>query len=320
MSVRWGIIGVGDVVERKSGAALQQVPDSTVSAVMRRSGALAADFAARHNIDRWYDDAQELVDDDTVDAVYVATPPDSHAEHTIRAALAGKPVYVEKPMARTAMEADQMIAACEDAGLGLFVAYYRRALPRFVSAEQAVRAGEIGDVDRVEISLTRTDPGSGWRLDPSVAGGGLFMDLASHTLDWLDLVLGPVASVSAEVGGGPAESRVDADLRFAGGAIGRGHWDFTADEDRDEIRLIGSDGEISLSCFGSRAPVLRRGDRRTMLAAEQPSSVQYPLIANVVAALAGTAEPLSTGHTAVRTTRVIDQVLADHRARHGLEL
>ncbi len=315
-----GIIGAGDVVEHKSGPALQLVPGSTVSAVMRRSPGRAADFAARHGIAQWYDDAQALVDDVTVDAVYVATPPDSHAEHTIRAATAGKPVYVEKPMARTTAEAEAMIAACAAARVDLFVAYYRRALPRFVSVHQAMLAGAVGEVRAVEISLTRTDPGTGWRVDPRISGGGLFVDLASHTLDWLDLVLGPVTSVSAEVAGGPAESRVDLDLRFAHGATGTGHWNFSADTAHDQIRLIGDEGEISLSCFGSEAAVLSVGDQRSVLAAERPPVVQYPLIANVVAALGGTAEPLSTGQSAVRTSAVIDQVLAEHRVRHGLKL
>ena len=76
--VRWGIIGVGDVTERKSGPGFQQAERSELVAVMRRRGDLAADYARRHDVPRWYDDADELINDPDVDAVYIATPPDSH--------------------------------------------------------------------------------------------------------------------------------------------------------------------------------------------------------------------------------------------------
>jgi predicted dehydrogenase len=121
--VRWGIIGVGNVTERKSGPGFRQAERSELVAVMRRNGDLAADYARRNDVPRWYDDADELINDPQVDAVYVATPPDSHREYVLRVAQAGKPVYVEKPMARTALECEDMISACEGAGVGLFVAY-----------------------------------------------------------------------------------------------------------------------------------------------------------------------------------------------------
>ncbi len=136
--MRWGIIGVGNVTERKSGPGFQQAERSELVAVMRRNGDLAADYARRNNVPRWYDDADKLINDPEVDAVYVATPPDSHREYVLRVAQAGKPVYVEKPMARTALECEEMISACDEAGVGLFVAYYRRAMPRFVTVKRTI--------------------------------------------------------------------------------------------------------------------------------------------------------------------------------------
>lgn len=315
--VRWGVIGVGDVVEHKSGPALQQIAGSSISAVMRRDAARAADFAARHGVARWYDDAQALVEDPDVDAVYVATPPGSHAEHTIRAAAVGKPVYVEKPMGRTAAECEAMIAACERAGVGLHVAYYRRALPRFVAVREAVAAGAIGQLTSVRVALDRTDAGDGWRLDPQLSGGGLFLDLASHTLDWLDLLLGPAAVVAAAVDGGPAERSVDLELA-AGGVPIVGRWDFAAATSQDLVTIEGTGGTVRLSCFGVDHPELTTAAGTRSLETSPPSVVQRPLLENVVAALEGRAEALSTGTSALRTSRVIDTVLADHRARHGL--
>ena len=152
--VRWGIIGVGNVTERKSGPGFQLAERSELVAVMRRNGDLAADYARRNNVRRWYDDADELINDPEVDAVYVATPPDSHREYAVRVAQAGKPVYVEKPMARTAQECEDMISAC-DAGVGLFVAYYRRAMPRFATVKELLDSGRIGQLRSVSIRNER---------------------------------------------------------------------------------------------------------------------------------------------------------------------
>ena len=128
--IRWGIIGCGDVTEVKSGPAFAKADGSALVAVMRRTAELAEDYARRHGVPRWYADAEALVRDPEVDAVYVATPPSSHREYVLLAARHDKPVYVEKPMAMNHRECLDMVAACRDAGVPLFVAYYRRALPR----------------------------------------------------------------------------------------------------------------------------------------------------------------------------------------------
>ena len=167
--VRWGIIGVGNVTERKSGPGFQQAERSELVAVMRRNGDLAADYARRNDVPRWYDDADELINDPQVDAVYVATPPDSHREYAVRVAQAGKPVYVEKPMARTALECEDMISACDEAGVGLFVAYYRRAMPRFATVKELLDSGRIG---RASVGQhPQRAAGARWTR-PATGGGG----------------------------------------------------------------------------------------------------------------------------------------------------
>lgn len=108
-TIGWGIIGVGDVTEVKSGPAFQKADHSALVAVMRRTSALARDYAERHGVTRWYDDADALIHDPHVNAVYIATPPDTHMDYTLRVAQAGKPVYVEKPMARHHAECRRMI-------------------------------------------------------------------------------------------------------------------------------------------------------------------------------------------------------------------
>ena len=201
-TIRWGIIGCGDVTEVKSGPGFQQASHSRLVAVMRRNGDLARDYAQRHGVPRWYDAADDLIDDPDVDAVYVATPPAFHKEYTLLSAQAGKPVYVEKPMALNFQECKQMIQYCQAAGVPLFVAYYRRALARFLNIKQLLDSGAIGEPRFVNIMLYQpvaknelTPQTLPWRVIPELAGGGRFVDLASHMLDSLDHLLGPIRDV-----------------------------------------------------------------------------------------------------------------------------
>ena len=323
--VRWGIIGVGDVTERKSGPGFQQAERSELVAVMRRNGDLAADYARRHQVPRWYDDADELINDPEVDAVYVATPPDSHRDYAVRVAQAGKPVYVEKPMARTAPECEDMIAACDAAGVGLYVAYYRRAMPRFATVKELLDSGRIGELRSVSIRNERPGQadaagGGGWRVDPEISGGGHFVDLGSHTLDLLDWLLGPVTQASGVATNRGARYRAE-DLvtgvfEFRSGVAGVGVWNYDSFQHTDQVEIVGTAGALRFSCFAEE-PLRLRTDRGVeRIDAPYPQTVQLPLIQAVVNAMTGHGESPSTGQSAVRTARVIDGLLADYRANN----
>jgi predicted dehydrogenase len=325
--VRWGIIGVGDVTERKSGPGFQLAERSELFAVMRRNGGLAADYARRHHVPRWYDDADQLIRDPQVDAVYVATPPDAHREYVLHAAQAGKHVYVEKPMARTARECEDMIAACDAAGVGLFVAYYRRAMPRFVTVKDILDSGRIGRLRSVSIRNERPAPmdeadQEGWRVDPEISGGGYFVDLGSHTLDLLDWLLGPVTRASgvATNRGGRyrAEDLVTATFSFCGGVEGVGIWNYDAFRYQDRVEIVGTAGVLTFSCFAEEPLRLLTADGVQHLDAPYPEPVQLPLIQTVVDALTGQGGSPSDGRSALRTARVIDGLLADYRAQHAI--
>jgi predicted dehydrogenase len=324
--VRWGIVGCGNVTEVKSGPALQKAEGSELVAVMRRHGDLARDYAQRHGVPRWYDDAAALIDDREVNAVYVATPPSTHKTYTLMAAAAGKPVYVEKPMARTYRECEDMIRACEDAGVPLHVAYYRRMLPRFRQVREWVQSGAIGVPRTVAVVLYRRPPEGGydelpWRVVPAIAGGGLFLDLASHTLDYLDYALGPVEAVGGfadnQAGMYAAEDIVSGTFRFASGAHGIGSWCFAAYEDRDTVEIVGSAGIVRFSTFEEEPVVLENEDGTVELQIDNPPHVQQPLIQTVVDALLGRGTCPSTGESAARTSWVMDELLRGYRRRTG---
>ena len=294
---------------------------------MRRNGDLAADYARRHNVPRWYDDADELINDPEVDAVYIATPPDSHKEYGIRVARAGKAVYVEKPMARTAGECEDMISACEESGVGLFVAYYRRAMPRFVAVKELLDAGRIGQLRSVSIrnerpaAMGEADQ-EGWRVIPEISGGGHFVDLGSHILDLLDWLLGPVtfaAGIATNRGGRyRAEDLVTGVFSFRSGVEGVGVWNYDSFENRDQIDIIGTDGALRFSCFTDEPLHLFTPRGVEQIPAPYPAIVQLPLIQTVVNALTGYGESPSNGHSAARTARVVDNLLSEYRDSHGI--
>jgi len=312
--IRWGILGCGDVTEVKSGPALQKAARSQVVACMRRDTAKAEDYAARHQIARAYSDADELINDDEVDAVYIATPPDSHADLTIRALNAGKPVLVEKPIALTTEEADAMIAASNDKNVPLMIAYYRRALPRFEKLREIVQGGQIGEPRCVQVQhFMRSDgrPKQAWKLDPKVGGGGYFIDMQTHVLDWLDYVFGPAKSVAGNVrrqsGDYAAEDLVSYTIGFET-IVANGLCSYATTLTSESVTIHGSKASASMSFFAPSPIILSQNGVRTIHDLRDPAHVHQPLVMRAIAHLIDGAENPSPAEAVRRTTAVIQQI------------
>jgi predicted dehydrogenase len=322
LNVRWGILGCGDVCEVKSGPGFQQADGSELVAVMRRDRALAEDFARRHGVPAFYDDADALIADPRVTAVYIASPPGSHLELALKVAQAGKPAYVEKPMARTHAECLRMIAAFEQANVPLFVAYYRRALSRFLKVKAVIDSGRLGPLREVEVryfsagQLNLDSARLPWRVQAEHAGGGLFLDLASHTLDVLDFLFGPLLAVKGEASNvGRAldvEDQVSLEFVTNSGARGRGAWSFTSPTREDSIRIEGSDGRLRLSTFGDGPVVLETSAGSESFTLPNPRTIHGPMIQTIVDSLRGRGRCLSTGVSAARTSEVMDRALSGY--------
>jgi predicted dehydrogenase len=325
-TIRWGIIGCGDVTEIKSGPGFARAANSKLVAVMRRDATRAADYARRHGVPRWHDDAGAIIDAPDIDAVYVATTPSTHCDYVVRCAAAGKPVLVEKPMALDARECEAMIGACATAGVPLWVAFYRRALPRFLAVRDLVQGGAIGAVRTVtsrQFQRLRApadvNPGSPpWRIDPASSGGGLFVDMVTHTLDFLDFLFGPVEAVRGfagnQAGAYRAEDVVVASYRFASGVHGSGAFCYAADADEEWNEIVGAEGRIR---FSTTRPVpirVTRGDATEEIPVDDPPHVHQPLIQSIVDELNGRGLCPSTGVSGARTTRVVDEILREFRA------
>ncbi|RYJ02906.1 MAG: Gfo/Idh/MocA family oxidoreductase [Acetobacteraceae bacterium] len=290
--ISWGIIGCGDVTEVKSGPAFSKVPGSRLHAVMRRDAAKAAGYAARHGVPHWYSDAAALLADPGVNAVYIATPPRYHEEYTLQALAAGKPVYVEKPMATTEAAAARMAAAAERAGLPLVVAHYRRAQPLFRKVKELLDAGAIGRPLRAELVLEEPhDAGlvartaAPWRLDPAESGGGLFWDLAPHALDLILHWFGsPEMTAGASWNAHGMYQVPDTTAGTAclpGGILFQGRWCFGVPHKRDSCVLAGTGGSLRFSVFAPAPLVLERGGTETRFDFAPLPHVQEPMIAAV---------------------------------------
>ncbi len=319
-NINWGIIGCGSVTEKKSGPAFNKVKNSRLVAVMRRNGELAKDYAQRHNVPKWTDKASELINDDEVNAVYIATPPSTHAKYAIEAMRAGKPVYVEKPMATTSLECQEMIRVSEETGMPLFVAYYRRSLPGFLKVKELVDTGEIGKPLFVSIRLTRPanedeKENASWRVNPDIAGGGIFYDLASHQLDYLDFLFGPIKNVTGfaynKAGYYEAEDTVVASFMHESGIAGSGTWSFVTSQDtrNDVIEIVGTEGRVEFSCFGHTPLLLHKDGTVTKVKFDVPENIQFYLIKQIVDELTAGNKCVSTGVSAARTNRVMEQIV-----------
>jgi 1,5-anhydro-D-fructose reductase (1,5-anhydro-D-mannitol-forming) len=320
-TVRWGILGCGDVTEVKSGPGFQKATGSALVAVMRRDAAKAEDYARRHHVPRWYADAEALIADPEVDAIYVATPPSSHKEYVLKAARAGKPVLVEKPMALSAAECEAMIAACREAGVPLRVAYYRRKLPRFEKMRSIIQSGVIGEPRAVAVrqfQLQGALPRQSWKVDPAVNGGGLFVDMQTHTLDWLRHVFGSVIEVGGVAVNAArtyaAEDTVSYSLLFEKGVVASGLFAYSIAREEESVTVYGSAGEVSMPFFRPGEVRLSRGGMEEVFQLPDPPHVHQPLIQAFVNELKGRAALESTGESALEVVRITDRILRNFRA------
>jgi predicted dehydrogenase len=317
---RWGIIGCGNVTEVKSGPAFNKVEGFSLEMVMRRDAAKAEDYARRHQVPRWTSDPDQLINDPAIDAVYIATPPSSHLSYALKVAAAGKPAYVEKPMAMSHAECLEMTEAFDKANLPLFVAYYRRSLPRFETVRQWIEEGRIGAVRHLHWGLTRAGEkeihADNWRVDPSIAGAGYFADLACHGLDLFAHHLGDIEDVAGVAANQQkryaAEDAVSASWRFAGGATGSGFWNFASHTAMDEVMILGEKGRIDFSVFGDVPLKLITASGEETLTVPHPPNIQHPHIENIRRHLAGIGRHPALGSEAAKVSAVMDKILGSY--------
>lgn len=321
-NIRWGFIGCGEATERRAWPAFAALENSEVIAVMSRTKEHAEAFAKRHNIERWYVDAQNLVTDPDVDAVYIATPPSTHSTYAVMALMAGKAVYVEKPLAISYDECLRINRVAAAQKQACFVAYYRRYLPYFKEVRRLIEAGTIGRVLTVQLRFAApprqmdfSKHDLPWRLQPDIAGGGYFYDLAPHQIDILQQLFGPITEAvgypSNRGGLYAAEDTIAATMRFHGGMVAAGTWCFVAHESamEDRVLVIGDKGQLSFSVFTYNPIHIQNEAGEQHIKVENPANVQYPLLSSIVAHLQGRGVCDCDSVSATSTNWVMDRIL-----------
>lgn len=321
--INWGFIGCGEVTEKKSGPAFNEVEGSQVVAVMSRSENKARSYAERHHVHKWYTDASELIEDPDVNAVYIATPPSSHATFAIMAMRAGKPCYIEKPLAASYNDCIRINRISEQTGVPCFVAYYRRYLPYFQKVKEIIESGTIGNVVNVQVRFSvpprDLDFQSGkempWRLQPDIAGGGYFYDLAPHQIDLLQNLFGVITRAHGYPANRAhlyqAEDTLSACFFFESGIPGSGSWCFVGHESAKEdcIEVIGEKGSLSFSVFTYQPIEVITSEGKNSITVPNPPYVQLPLIKSVIEHLQGIGKCDCTSVSATAVNWVLDRVL-----------
>ena len=319
--IRWGIIGCGNVTEVKSGPAYQKTEGFQLIAVMRRDAEKVKDYAKRHGVKKYYTNADELINDDEVDAIYIATPPDTHMYYALKVAEAGKPCCIEKPLTPCYKDSFTIYESFKNKQIPLFVAYYRRSLPRFNQVNTWLKNKTIGEIRHVSWQLSRMPNDidlSGkynWRTDPKIAPGGYFDDLASHGIDLIIYLLGNIKNVFGislnQQHLYSAKDAVTACWLHESGATGIGVWNFGCDHNEDRVEIFGSKGKIEFSVFKEEPLILSCNDKQEKVFIENPKNIQLYHVENMKKQLLGKdyVHP-STGYTAIHTSWVMDKILA----------
>ena len=316
--INWGIIGCGDVTEKKSGPAFNKVPGSKLVAVMRRDAEKAEDYARRHHVEKWYSDADEMMAEAGVNAVYIATPPSSHLDYAVSALNKGFNVYVEKPVTRNAAEAEQMAEAVKKSGLKLTVAHYRRAVPMFLHVKALLDSDVIGDVRTVQIRMWQArkpklvaDVANNWRVQPDVSGGGYFHDLAPHQLDLMLYYFGEPEHYNGfsinQSGATPADDHVCGQILFKNKVVVNGSWCFNVAESEtiDSCEIIGTKGKIMFPFFGNFVTLKTDSEEKTVEFVH-PEHIQHPMITKIVAYFKGEGPNPCAIEEAVILTKIMD--------------
>ncbi|MBD0777023.1 Gfo/Idh/MocA family oxidoreductase [Maribacter sp. ANRC-HE7] len=320
-NIRWGIIGCGAVTEVKSGPAYQNTEGFEVHAVMRRNKEKAADYAKRHGIAKFYTNADELIADKEIDAVYIATPPDSHKAYALKVAAAGKPCCIEKPMAPNYHDSLEIYEAFKAKNLPLFIAYYRRSLPRFLKVKQWLDDGAIGAIRQIRWSLSKQPSNTdlsgeyNWRTDAKIAPGGYFDDLASHGLDLFVYLLGDIEQANGittnQMGLYTAKDAIVGEWKHKNGIMGSGSWNFGCSQREDIVEIYGSEGKIIFSVFDEAPIILINPNGEEKLEIEHPKHIQQFHVANIKDHLMGVKEHPSLGKSGLHASWVMDRILGN---------
>lgn len=253
MTVRWGILGASGIAHRRTMSAINMAENSQLHALMSRDMERARRMAQEHGAPFYYDSVDDILSDPEVDVAYVATPVYLHCDQVVRAAEHGKHVLCEKPMAMNVAECKRMIDACDANEVHLEICFLLRFHPRYRRIKQLIADGELGEIIEARAPFLKWYPMEEglWRRDPAKSGGGVLMDLGSHSVDLLTYLLGDVSKVAAFVNSRTAKWEVEETatviMQMKSGAHAIVDTSFMVPHSESALEIYGTKGSVLIA-------------------------------------------------------------------------
>ena len=311
--VRFGLIGCGDIARKRVAPALRDYNTCELVAVNRAQTDKAEAFAKEFGARRWYDDWRELIKDEEVDAVYVATPVFLHAEQVTEAASAGKHVLCEKPMALNVAECRRMIDACAANNVKLGIAYYRHFYPVVARVKEIITSGEIGSPVLAQCNsfewfdVDASHPRS-WLLDREKSGGGPMMDFGCHRIEVLLDLFGGVERVESLLSNSFFRREVEdvavATLKFEQGTVATLTIAHSASEPQDTLDVFGSRGSIHVPILNEGKLTVKSSDGERSESHPPAANIHQPLIEDFVSAVIENRAPVVSGEIGIAVAEI----------------
>lgn len=324
--VNWGMIGCGQVTEVKSGPGLYKSTNSNLVGVYNDNYEQAADYTKRHKIPNVYQTVEELLADEGIDIVYIATPPKFHKQYAIMCLEAGKIPYIEKPVATTYDDCLEIKALSEKLDIPVYVAFYRRGMEKFLKIKELLEEKVIGDIRYVYVTQimkvedSELDPNRlPWRVMPEISGGGKFLDMGVHVLDCLALYFGELETMSgiASNTGGyyEADDTVVATFQYKNGLVGSGTWCYVADKEINEVQIVGEKGRIVYDGLSAKSFTIIKDGVEELFEFDEPEHVAMPYQQAVVNELLGLEESHANFNEAINVVKMTDSLLKNYYER-----
>ena len=316
-NLRWGLIGCGDIARKRVAPALSGSSRSELVGVSRADRNRLDEFADTFGVPHRFGNWRELVQSEHVDAIYVATPVNLHAEQASAAAESGKHVLCEKPMAMNVAECDRMLAAAEANGVKLGIAYYRHFYPVVRRMKELMESGEIGkpivaQVDAFEwFNPTLSDPRA-WLLRPEISGGGPMFDFGCHRIQLLLHLFGPLKRVSAvnstALFDREVEDTASASFKFSNGTVATLTVSHAVMQARDTFTIWGSEGAIKTEVLNEGKLIITTRDGERTETHASARNIHQPLIEDFVRAILDDQQPLVTGEVGKAVAEVEEEI------------
>ena len=311
--LKWGLIGCGDIAKKRVAPALRDLSNCDFVAVNRARFELAESFAVEFGAQKWYRTWQELVDDDEIEAVYIATPIYLHCEQTIYAAESGKHVLSEKPMGMDTIECDRMIGACRASNVKLGTAYYRHFYPLINRIKQVISSGEIGRIVFTQINafeFFNPQPSDirSWFVKKDLSGGGPMFDFGCHRIEVLLNILGPVIHTKGVVSNVVFEREVEdtasAIFSFDSGLNAVLNVTHAACESQDTLDIFGTEGSIHVTVLNSGNMTVKTKSGERTEKHPPHTNIHQPLIDDFTRAVLDDHEPVVGGDIGREVNRI----------------